>query len=47
MQTESDGAEKKNSKQADRRKKARVAILTSDKTDFKTKAIKKTQKVTS
>ena len=31
----------------DRKKKARVAILISDKIDFKKRAIKKTQKVTS
>ena len=40
-QTESERLEKKYSKQMDRKKKAGVAILTSGKIDFKTKAIKR------
>ena len=41
IQSESEGLEKKCSKQMDRKKKAGVAILISDKIDFKTKAIKR------
>ena len=40
-QTESEGLEKKYSKKMDREKKARVAILTSDKIDFNRKSIKR------
>ena len=40
-QTESERLEKNYSKQMDRKKKAGVAILTSGKIDFKTKAIKR------
>ena len=47
IQTGSEGFGKKYSKERDRKKKTRVAKLTSDKIGFKTKAIKKTKKVTS